>query len=78
MSVYDEDGLEIENVEVLCTDQGLFVYKAYSNGHLFDTSSDWVAIFRAILVGGYVPAIILPKGFPTHRAVCCCPGCAGR
>ena len=37
-SIYDEQGVEIENSELLFTDQGVYVYKSYTSGHPFDTS----------------------------------------
>lgn len=37
-SIYDDDGLEIENAELLFMDQGVLVFRAYTNGHPFDTS----------------------------------------
>ena len=37
-SIYDDSGLEIENAELLFMDQGVLVFRAYSNGHPYDTS----------------------------------------
>lgn len=60
-------GLEIENVEVLFTDQGLFVFKLYSNGHPYDTSLVWLSFFKTLLENHFVPAIIIPCSFPNRR-----------
>lgn len=54
------------------TDEGLYMYKAYTNGHLFDTSKVWLSVFQNLLSPPqnvepkmpYVPAIILPSRFP--------------
>ena len=37
-SIYDENNIEIENAEMLLMDQGVYIYRAYSNGHPYDTS----------------------------------------
>ena len=37
-SIYDEAGEEIENAEMLFMDQGAYIYRAYSNGHPYDTA----------------------------------------
>ncbi|RUS35281.1 hypothetical protein BC938DRAFT_473208 [Jimgerdemannia flammicorona] len=73
----ESDGVakEIENVETLMTDEGLYVFKAYTNGHIFDTSKIWLTVFRNLLSPPhntdmqtpYVPAIILPLRFPDPR-----------
>ncbi|RUS22374.1 hypothetical protein BC937DRAFT_89494 [Endogone sp. FLAS-F59071] len=73
----DSDGVvkEIENTEAIMTDEGLYIYKAYTNGHLFDTSKVWLSIFQNLLSPPqnvepktpYVPAIILPSRFPDLR-----------
>jgi hypothetical protein len=60
-------GAEIENVEVLFTDQGMLVYQLYTNGHPFDTSLLWISTFQALLQDNFVPTIILPKGLPNVR-----------
>jgi hypothetical protein len=60
-------GTEIENIEVLFTDQGFFVYKLYTNGHPYDTSLVWVSMFKTLVESHLVPAIIVPKGFPNSR-----------
>lgn len=39
---------EIENVEILMTDQGMYVFNIYTNGHILDTSLIWIAIFKVI------------------------------
>ena len=60
-------GNEIENIEVMFTDQGLLVYKIYSNGHPYDTSLVWASMFKTLIESNYIPAIIIPKGFPNPR-----------
>ena len=57
-------GMEVENVEVLMTDQGLYIYKAYGCGHKYTLWPVWMLFFRALLVSGYVPGIILPLAHP--------------
>lgn len=37
-SIYDENNVEIENAEMLFMDEGVYFYRAYSNGHPYDTS----------------------------------------
>lgn len=37
-SIYNEGGVEMENCELFFTDQGVYVYKAYSSGHPYDTA----------------------------------------
>ena len=39
--------------------------EAMSNGHAYDTSLVWVAMFKALIEAGYIPAVVLPKGHPT-------------
>lgn len=61
---------------------GAYLFKAYSNGHPYDTSQVWVALFTALLkeeeqvsscpaTGGpgppLFPAIIVPAGYPNQR-----------
>jgi hypothetical protein len=58
---------EIENAEVLFTDQGLFVYKIYSNAHQFDTSAVWATMLKKLVELHYVPQIILPEQFPNAQ-----------
>lgn len=67
LSIYSQqDGVELENSEVVFTDQGLYLYKAYSNGHVYDTSMIWLHLFKTLLSPPYsLPAIIVPRGFPT-------------
>lgn len=43
-SIFDDTGLEIENAELLFTDQGVLLYRAYSNGHPYDTSQVSMAL----------------------------------
>ncbi|XP_062513876.1 uncharacterized protein LOC134189578 isoform X2 [Corticium candelabrum] len=66
LSIYDEKGEEIENCEIVFADEGVYVYKAYSNGHPYDTSKVWVSMFEALLKGSdsYVPAVIVPMYHP--------------
>jgi len=65
----EQDGVELENSEVIFTDQGLYLYKSYSNGHVYDTSKVWLSLFKTLLSPPYqVPSIILPRGFPTFSA----------
>ena len=88
-SIYDESGLEIENVEMLFTHEGTtplleikgfylphlsllgaYVFKAYSNGHPYDTSQVWTSLFVAMLneeSSPLVPSIIVPNGYPNSR-----------
>ena len=47
--------MEIENVEVMMTDQGLLFYKLYSNGHPYDTSLVWIAFMRSLIAAQRVP-----------------------
>ena len=37
-SIYDETDTEIENCELLFTDQGVYLFRAYTNSHPYDTS----------------------------------------
>jgi ribosomal protein S18 acetylase RimI-like enzyme len=74
ISLFDESkensrqlGTEIENVEVLFTDQGLYIFKLYSNGHPYDTSLVWALFFKALVESNLIPAIIIPKHFPNNR-----------
>lgn len=62
-----EIGNEIENIEVIFTDQGMFCYKIYTNGHQKDTSLVWLQLFKELLAQQVVPAIILPFNFPSPR-----------
>jgi hypothetical protein len=70
ISIYDEKGDEIENCELLLADEGVYVYKAYTKGHPFDTGEVWVSMFEALLKGpdSYVPAIIVPMSHPNQQA----------
>eukprot|EP01114_Cavostelium_apophysatum_P014686 TRINITY_DN3869_c0_g1_i2.p1 TRINITY_DN3869_c0_g1~~TRINITY_DN3869_c0_g1_i2.p1 ORF type:complete len:1254 (-),score=367.64 TRINITY_DN3869_c0_g1_i2:254-4015(-) len=61
----DEQGVEIENAEVLFTAQGMYVFKIYSSGHPFDTGAIWVSMFKWLLETNRVPAIILSKSIPS-------------
>jgi hypothetical protein len=71
LSIFDENiegkPTEIENAEVLFTDQGMFVFKIYTNGHPYDTSIVWTMFFKALLEAHLVPCVILPQGFPNAR-----------
>ena len=49
---------------------GAYLFKAYSNGHPYDTSQVWVALFTALLKedpSPLVPAVIIPGGYPNQR-----------
>ena len=46
--IYDESGLEIENAELLFMDQGVLVFRAYSNGHPYDTSQVCKTILQTV------------------------------
>lgn len=66
-SIYNEGGVEMENCELFFTDQGVYVYKAYSSGHPYDTADVWLALFIELLeTKEFVPAIILPYHFPNR------------
>ncbi|KAL5493303.1 hypothetical protein EMCRGX_G014460 [Ephydatia muelleri] len=66
--IYDEAGLEIENLEMLFMHEGVYTFKAYSNGHPYDTSQVWLSLFHALLTEpSLVPAIIVPKSYPNER-----------
>jgi GNAT superfamily N-acetyltransferase len=74
VSLYEEDpdrkgqpGVELENIEVIFTDQGLYLYKLYSNGHPYDTSLVWVQFLKSILAANLVPSVIVPAQFPNSR-----------
>lgn len=58
---------EIESLETVFTDEGMYVFRAYATTHTVDTSSCWAALFKRLLVGGYVPRVIVPRGYPTER-----------
>jgi hypothetical protein len=68
-SIYNEAGLEIENVEILFTPEGAYMFKAYSNGHPYDTSQVWVSLLTALLAepSSLVPAVIIPNSYPNQR-----------
>lgn len=72
-SIYDEAEQEIENAEMLFTEEGVFLFKAYTNGHPYDTSQVWLQLFAAMLKeessssSSLVPAIIIPRGYPNQR-----------
>jgi hypothetical protein len=65
----DEDGpgLEIENIEVLYTDQGIYTFKLYTNGHNLDTTLAWLQFFKILATSRLVPAVIIPNNFPNVR-----------
>ena len=47
---------------------GAYVFKAYSNGHPYDTSQVWASLFIAMLKEEpLVPAVIVPSGYPNTR-----------
>lgn len=60
-------GLEIENIEVVYTDQGMFIFKLYTNGHNLDTTLAWLQFFKLLASSRLVPALIIPNNFPTVR-----------
>eukprot|EP00117_Sycon_ciliatum_P014808 scpid13882/ scgid3890/ len=63
------DGMEIENVELVFGEEGTLVYKAYSNGHPYDTSEVWVEFFQVLLSSEHpaVPALIIQPGCPNTQ-----------
>lgn len=63
----DSPGLEIENMEVLFTDQGLYVFKLYTNGHHLDTTLAWLQFFKILSASRLVPSVIIPSNFPNTR-----------
>jgi hypothetical protein len=67
LSICDESGVEIENAELLLTREGLYTYKAYTNGHNLDTSTAWASIIVTLVQNGLVPGFIVPHGFPNMR-----------
>jgi hypothetical protein len=64
ISIRDQTGVELENCEVLCCDEALFVFKAYSTGHAWDTTALYISVFEQLLKNSSVPAIVVPEGFP--------------
>jgi hypothetical protein len=64
LSITDESGAEIENAELLLCDEALFVFKAYSTGHSWDTSPLYVGVIETLLAAPLVPAVVVPEGFP--------------
>jgi len=62
-----ENKTELENCEVLLTDQGSLVYKAYTNGHKLDTSLVWCQIFVKLWQARLLPAIIVPFDHPNPK-----------
>ena len=42
----------------------MYIFKLYTNGHSYDTSVVWISLFKALVESNYIPAIIVPKGFP--------------
>lgn len=48
---------------------GAYVFKAYTNGHPYDTSQVWIEVFTKILQDPepLIPALIIPKSFPNQR-----------
>lgn len=63
----DSPGIEIENIEVQFTDQGLYVFKLYTNGHHLDTTLAWLQFFKILATSRLVPAVIIPSNFPNAR-----------
>jgi len=62
-----ENKTELENCEVLLTDQDSLVYKAYTNGHKLDTSLVWCQIFVKLWQARLLPAIIVPFDHPNAK-----------
>ncbi|KAH3732495.1 hypothetical protein Pelo_16673 [Pelomyxa schiedti] len=58
---------EMENLEIVFTDQGLYIYKLYTNGHPYDTSLAWVSFFRELMAASLVPGVIIPKMYPDPK-----------
>ncbi len=59
---------------------GAFLFKAYTNGHPYDTSQVWLQLFTALLKeeeeegeeneglpSSLIPALVVPKGYPNQR-----------
>jgi hypothetical protein len=67
LSITETSGVELENVELLLTEQGLFMFKAYSSGHVFDTSEVWIACILKLLQSNLIPTVIVPHNHPTPR-----------
>ena len=53
--------------------EGAFLFKAYTNGHPYDTSQVWLSLFAVLLRGdgpshcSLVPAVVVPRGYPNQR-----------
>lgn len=53
------------------------MFKAYTNGHPYDTSHIWLTLFSALLKeeegedgvssSSLIPALIIPRGYPNQR-----------
>ena len=50
------------------------MFKAYTNGHPYDTSQVWIQVFSKLLEGlpenhslSLVPAIIIPQNYPNQK-----------
>ncbi len=66
-------------IHVYIVSTGAYLFKAYSNGHPYDTSQVWVAFFTGVLKEdgscpttstagpSLLPAIIVPAGYPNQR-----------
>lgn len=49
---------ELENVEVLLTDQGMYFFKIYAQSHALDTSVVWALFLRMLVLNELVPAAV--------------------
>ena len=65
--VGDVVGKQLENAEIIYTDQGMYFYRIYPGGHSYNTSEIWAAFIKSLLDSDYVPAVILDPGFPNSR-----------
>lgn len=63
----DGPGLELENIEVIYTDQGVYCFKLYTNGHNLDTTLAWLQFFKLLATSRLVPAVVVPNNFPNVR-----------
>ncbi|XP_065897600.1 uncharacterized protein [Dysidea avara] len=66
-SIYNESNTEIENCEIMFTHEGAYIYKAYTNGHPYDTSQVWIAFFSELLKEPLVPSVIIPRYYPNNQ-----------
>jgi GNAT superfamily N-acetyltransferase len=64
VSIRDDEQVEVESAELLLTDQGILVYRAYTSGHTQDTAPLYAALFHKYLAAKLVPGFILPANHP--------------